>query len=88
VELSVSDHSLSLSLSLSLFLSLPLSPSLSSPLSSLYLSFFLTYSVPRNFVLNEDLALDYDIGGLAVSATFIISVTVFCVVGYQVRQSV
>lgn len=40
----------------------------------------------RNFVLNEDLALDYDIGGLAVSATFIISVTVFFVVGYQVER--
>ncbi len=33
----------------------------------------------RNFVLNEDLALDYDIGGLAVSATFIIDVSVCCV---------
>mmetsp|Transcript_13338 Transcript_13338/g.13831 ORF Transcript_13338/g.13831 Transcript_13338/m.13831 type:complete len:658 (+) Transcript_13338:26-1999(+) len=38
----------------------------------------------RNFVLNEDLALDYDIGGLAVSATFLISLSVFLVLGYQV----
>jgi len=37
----------------------------------------------RNFVLNEDLALDYDIGGLAVSATFLIDVTVFSVLVVQ-----
>jgi len=34
-------------------------------------------------VLNDDLALDYDIGGLAVSATFLINVAVFLVVLYQ-----
>lgn len=31
----------------------------------------------RNFILNDDLALDYDIGGLAVSLTFLISISVF-----------
>lgn len=31
----------------------------------------------RNFVLNEDLALDYDIGGLAMSLTFVIAISVF-----------
>ena len=34
-------------------------------------------------MLNDDLALDYDIGGLAVSATFVINVAVFLVVLYQ-----
>jgi hypothetical protein len=51
------------------------------------LSLLLPSLALRNFVLNEDLALDYDIGGLAVSATFIISVSVFCVVGYQVWRT-
>jgi len=37
----------------------------------------------RNFVLNDDLALDYDIGGLAVSATFIINLLVFFVLMTQ-----
>lgn len=37
----------------------------------------------RNHVLNDDLALDYDIGGLAVSATFIINVMVFLTVVVQ-----
>lgn len=37
----------------------------------------------RSFVLNDDLALDYDIGGLAVSATFVINLTTFVVlIGY------
>jgi len=37
----------------------------------------------RSFVLNDDLALDYDIGGLAVSAAFVINLLVFVVlVGY------
>ena len=40
----------------------------------------------RNFVLNEDLCLDYDIGGLAVSATFLITVGVFCVLASQVSS--
>jgi hypothetical protein len=40
----------------------------------------------RNFVLNEDLCLDYDIGGLAVSATFLITVAVFCILASQVRS--
>lgn len=31
----------------------------------------------RNFVLNDDLSLDYDMGGLAVSATFLINVVLF-----------
>jgi hypothetical protein len=39
----------------------------------------------RNFVLNEDLCLDYDIGGLAVSATFLITVGVFCLLVFLVR---
>jgi hypothetical protein len=38
----------------------------------------------RSFVLNEDLALDYDIGGLAVSATFTINIAVFIVLVVQV----
>ncbi len=42
------------------------------------------FSFFRNFVLNEDLALDYDIGGLAVSATFLVDVLVFAVVVAQV----
>jgi hypothetical protein len=33
----------------------------------------------RSFILNEDLALDYDIGGLAVSATFFLVLTTFLV---------
>jgi hypothetical protein len=37
----------------------------------------------RNHVLNDDLALDYDIGGLAVSATFVINVMVFLTVVVQ-----
>ena len=40
----------------------------------------------RNFVLNDDLALDYDIGGLAVSATFVINVAVFLVLIVQTWQ--
>jgi len=31
----------------------------------------------RSFVLNDDLALDYDIGGLAVSAAFVVNLIVF-----------
>jgi hypothetical protein len=38
----------------------------------------------RNFVLNDDLSLDYDIGGLAVSATFLIDVLVFFILMAQV----
>ena len=38
----------------------------------------------RNFVLNDDLALDYDIGGLAVSLTFIINLAVVIVVVIQI----
>jgi hypothetical protein len=41
----------------------------------------------RNFVLNDDLSLDYDSGGLAVSATFIIDVFVFCILFSQVSCS-
>jgi hypothetical protein len=37
----------------------------------------------RNFVLNDDLAIDYDIGGLAVSATFIINLLIFFVLVSQ-----
>eukprot|EP00602_Paraphysomonas_sp_CaronLab_P003263 CAMPEP_0185019062 /NCGR_PEP_ID=MMETSP1103-20130426/1672_1 /TAXON_ID=36769 /ORGANISM="Paraphysomonas bandaiensis, Strain Caron Lab Isolate" /LENGTH=547 /DNA_ID=CAMNT_0027549141 /DNA_START=667 /DNA_END=2310 /DNA_ORIENTATION=- len=40
----------------------------------------------RNFVLNEDLALDYDIGGLAVSATFLITLSVFMVLAAQIYR--
>lgn len=38
-------------------------------------------------MLNEDLALDYDIGGLAVSATFLIDVLTFSVIIIQVSRS-
>ena len=37
----------------------------------------------RNFVLNDDLALDYDLGGLAVSLTFVINVSSVMVVIIQ-----
>jgi hypothetical protein len=39
----------------------------------------------RNFVLNDDLSLDYDIGGLAVSATFLITLMLFGTLISQVR---
>lgn len=39
----------------------------------------------RNFVLNDDLSLDYDIGGLAVSATFLIAITLFGALISQVQ---
>lgn len=38
----------------------------------------------RSFVLNEDLSLDYDIGGLAVSATFLMGLAVFFILLNQV----
>lgn len=38
----------------------------------------------RSFVLNEDLSLDYDSGGLAVSASFLLTLVVFLVVLVQV----
>lgn len=38
----------------------------------------------RTFVLNDDLSLDYDMGGLAVSATFVITVLVFLILLVQV----
>lgn len=41
----------------------------------------------RSFVLNDDLALDYDIGGLAVSATFIVNLLVFLTVIIQASLS-
>lgn len=37
----------------------------------------------RNFILNDDLAVDYDTGGLAVSATFIINIMTFIVLSMQ-----
>jgi hypothetical protein len=40
----------------------------------------------RNFVLNDDLSLEYDIGGLAVSATFIIVIMVFFILLAQVSS--
>ncbi len=40
----------------------------------------------RNFVLNEDLALDYDIGGLAVSATFVLDLLSACVLAVQIHR--
>ncbi len=39
----------------------------------------------RNFVLNEDLSIDYDAGGLAVSATFLTDILVFIVLIGQVH---
>jgi hypothetical protein len=50
-----------------------------------FFKLFFTFFSPRNFVLNDDLALDYDIGGLAVSATFLINIMVFVVLLVQVR---
>ena len=40
----------------------------------------------RNFVLNDDLSLDYDMGGLAVSATFLIALTLFAALITQVSS--
>ena len=40
----------------------------------------------RNFVLNDDLALDYDLGGLAVSLTFAINLTVVFVLLIQTTR--
>jgi hypothetical protein len=40
----------------------------------------------RSFVLNDDLALDYDIGGLAVSLTFILDLLVFFVLCTQIYE--
>jgi hypothetical protein len=45
---------------------------------------FLSRVANRNFILNEDLALDYDTAGLAVSATFAMGVSVFVVLLVQV----
>lgn len=39
----------------------------------------------RSFVLNDDLAIDYDIGGLAVSGAFLINIVVFLVLIFQVH---
>ena len=36
-------------------------------------------------MLNDDLALDYDIAGLAVSATFLLDIVVFGILINQVR---
>ncbi len=41
----------------------------------------------RNFVLNDDLSLDYDIGGLAVSVTFLINLLLFVTLTSQVIYS-
>lgn len=41
----------------------------------------------RNFVLNDDLALDYDIAGLAVSATFVLAISVSVVLIMQVSHT-
>ena len=41
----------------------------------------------RNFVLNEDLSIDYDTGGLAVSATFLTDIFVFIILLGQVRAA-
>lgn len=41
----------------------------------------------RNFVLNDDLAIDYDTGGLAVSATFMMNVIIFLVFLGQVCRN-
>eukprot|EP00428_Durinskia_dybowskii_P066072 CAMPEP_0170368682 /NCGR_PEP_ID=MMETSP0117_2-20130122/7582_1 /TAXON_ID=400756 /ORGANISM="Durinskia baltica, Strain CSIRO CS-38" /LENGTH=555 /DNA_ID=CAMNT_0010623355 /DNA_START=869 /DNA_END=2536 /DNA_ORIENTATION=- len=40
----------------------------------------------RTFVLNDDLSLDYDIGGLAVSATFLITITLFAALISQIYR--
>ena len=40
----------------------------------------------RTFVLNDDLAIDYDLGGLAVSATFLINVILCMVLCTQVYR--
>lgn len=42
----------------------------------------------RSFVLREDLSLDYDVGGLGVSATFFIVLASFVVAIAQVRRCV
>ena len=42
----------------------------------------------RSFVLREDLSLDYDVGGLGVSATFFIVLASFVVAIAQVRSVV
>lgn len=39
----------------------------------------------RNYVLNDDLSLDYDIGGIAVSATFIMNCFLFMILIIQVK---
>lgn len=39
----------------------------------------------RSFVLREDLSLDYDVGGLGVSATFLIVLASFVVAIAQVH---
>ena len=39
----------------------------------------------RNFVLNDDLSVDYDMGGLGVSATFLISIIIFMIFLTQVK---
>eukprot|EP01034_Spumella_vulgaris_P023339 gene23339-29551_t len=40
----------------------------------------------RNFVLNDDLSLDYDIGGLAVSVTFLINLLLFVTLTNQMYR--
>lgn len=40
----------------------------------------------RSFVLREDLSLDYDVGGLGVSATFFIVLASFVVAIAQVSR--
>jgi hypothetical protein len=42
----------------------------------------------RNYVLNDDLSLDYDIGGVAVSATFLMDCFIFMILMIQVINSV
>ena len=42
----------------------------------------------RNFVLNDDLAMDYDIGGLAVSLSFFINITTFAIMITQLWEYV
>lgn len=41
----------------------------------------------RNYVLNDDLSLDYDIGGVAVSATFLMDCFIFMILIIQVGLS-
>ena len=40
----------------------------------------------RNFVLGNDISIDYDVGGLAMGAAFMLDITVFVIVCVQVSE--